>query len=126
MATMEIYRLGVTAGRWRCRRCRYAGRFITKDSYKRGLSSVRRYRGGFLRCPNPTCQTQGFMKRRRFDGVARVYELEPHYDEAQTDMRAAVAGQFPEAAAMERPGVLPLATPAPSMPRSGLLEPADR
>jgi hypothetical protein len=106
---MEIYKLGVTSSGWRCRRCLYDGRFITKDSYKRGFSLVRRYRGGYLRCPNPRCQAQGFMKRRHFDQVARFYVLEPQYYEAETDMRAAVANQFPEVG-MEGPGASTAAT----------------
>ena len=125
MATLEIYKLGVTSDRWRCRRCRYAGRFITKEWYKRGFSSLATYSGGFLRCPNPTCQTQsGFMKRRRFDPVARLCESEPQYHEAEIEMKAAVASQFPEAST-ETPGVATAAA-HDSVPHSGRLQPADR
>jgi hypothetical protein len=89
---MELYKLGVTASdEWRCRQCGYSGRLITHDWYKGGLSSVRTYRGGFLRCPNPSCLTLGsFMKRRRFDQVARFYESDPQYDRAELDVRQAV------------------------------------
>ena len=48
------------------------------------------------------------MNRRRFDQVARVYELDPEYHEAETEMKTAVASQFPlsgrrEAPATQRP-----------------------
>jgi hypothetical protein len=126
MTTVQIYKFGVTSDRWRCRQCRYTGRFITKDWYRRGFSSVATYRGGFLRCPNPRCQKQGgFMKRRRFDQVARLYELEPQYYDAQSELRAAVASQFPLSGNNEvRPPRLPVANGPWSPGRR--LESADR
>lgn len=126
MATVEIYKLGVTSERWRCGRCRYAGLFMTRDSYKRGFTSARTYRGGFLLCPNPGCQKQGgFMKRRDFDRVARFYEIGPRYYEALADMRAAVASQFP-VVGMERAGVLTADAYASSWSHGEQLESADR
>lgn len=96
MTTLEIYKLGVTASdEWRCRQCGYAGRLITHDCYKGAFSSVRTYRGGFLRCPNPWCRMQGeFMNRQSFDRVARFYEWDPRYDQAEIDVRQAVTTQF--------------------------------
>lgn len=93
MASLELYKLGMTASdEWRCRQCGYSGRLITHDWYKGGFSSVRTYRGGFLRCPNPKCMTKGsFMKRRRFDQVARFYECDPQHAQAAIDVRQAVA-----------------------------------
>jgi hypothetical protein len=96
MATLELYKNGLTASdEWRCRQCGYSGRLITRDWYKGGYASVRTYRGGFLRCPNPRCLTQGsFMKRRRFDQVARFYEWDPRYDQAEFEMQQALLRQF--------------------------------
>ena len=105
MTTLEIYKLGVTASdEWRCRQCGYAGRLITHDCYKGAFSSVRTYRGGFLRCPNPWCRMQGeFMNRQSFDRVARFYEWDPRYDQAEIDAEASrhnavcwQGGEWPE------------------------------
>ena len=92
MKTLELYKLGLTASdEWRCRQCGYAGRLITQDSYKTGFSTARSYHGGFLRCPNPGCLAQGsFMKRSRFDQVARFYEWDAEYDQAEIEVQQAL------------------------------------
>jgi hypothetical protein len=103
MANLELYKLGLTASdEWRCRQCGYSGRLITRDWYKGGFSSARSYRGGSLRCPNQRCLTQGsFMKRRHFDEVARFYEWDPQYDQAEIEVQQAVLRQFPSAGTRE-------------------------